>query len=223
VQWLVTLRLTPAGGAPRWAHVAVPAIGTVDALRPDLDAVVGGLTGAAASTTSPGVNRATWTRLVVGLDRALQAARERTLAAHNAEVQTMIDRSLRARGARETSEQLRLAALRAGQAIRDTLIRDPRLTTGPNAARVKRLLRGPLEPANAWRLTFGREDDVVRQWLDRIATQPRWFLTDGFDEAWAAVFEGADEPREEQPALVSTEQKWQDLAVEVVAASFVRG
>lgn len=244
-EWLLTLKMVPVGASGRpldatlYAHVAVPAARTVEILRGDLDAVVAALTGAGAPSAAPGVDRRTWTQLVSELDVELQAARKRTLAAHNAEVQATVARRLQAQGPRPVSEGLKLAANRARTALYNLGRSDPRLRQQPHAPRVRALIEGVLKPAEVWRLAVSRDEDTVRQWLQQVADRPRWFFTDGFEQVWAAIFEGLDEnggtenggtedggttehEQMELSASTATETSWQDLRVEVLAASFVR-
>jgi len=247
-QWLLTLRLVPiaAHGRPfsneggLTAHVAVPVEfddGTLGALRPDLDAVVAGLLGAVGPSAAPGLTPRTWRAVMLHLDRALQAARRRTLEAHNEAVRQDRDRALKVSGPRDSSERLKIAAQNAHKAIlAQAKVETKLLRDAPRGQRIKGLLGagGPLTPQNVWRLVTGELDEsAVELLLTRISTNPRAFWHEAFDEFWDALFarvadEGApsaDSQEAAQPDLMSnlTTQTWQDVRVEVMAAAFVGG
>jgi hypothetical protein len=244
-QFLLTVRLVPVGpggrpfaeGTGLTAHVAVPADfdeRTVDALQPDLEAVVSGLLGASAPARTPGVPPRTWRALTLALDAALQAARRRTLEAHNRVVREDRDRALRVSGPREAGEQLKMAAMRAREAILAHSRAEPHLRETPRGRQIKALLGhdGPLTPQNAWRLVTGHQDETsVELLLSRVAGNPRAFWHEAFDEIWAALFapviadRAASSGDADAPQLMPsvTAQTWHDLRIEVMAAAYVAG
>jgi hypothetical protein len=239
-QWLVTLKMTPIGasGSPvgdaLYAHAGVPHSNRLDLLRSNLDAVVAGLRSAVGGAPATGLRPRDWSEVVKDLDRALQAARARTLDTHNAEIRATVERRMRARGPAPASEGLQLAAKRARDALIAARRRDPRLKESEHDGDLKRVVKTVLEPQNAWRLLTGRDEETVRAWLDRIAMNPRRIWDEDFEEVWAALFEGVDldddsVPITDEPEQLSadlarpaTDQTWADLRIEVVAASFVR-
>lgn len=242
-QWLLTLRLVPiaANGRPfsetaaLTAHVAVPVAfddAALGPLRPDLDAVVSGLIGAGAPAGAPGVPPRAWRVALLQLDRALEGARKRTLAAHNEAVRQDRDRALKASGPRDAGERLKIAAQNAHKAIHAQGKVEVDLRKTPRGERIKALLAptGPLSPQNAWRLLRTDLDESAAELhLSRIAVNPRAFWHESFDELWGVLFAGVADETPPEPAastqldLVAslTTQTWQDLRVEVLAAAYV--
>lgn len=242
-QWLLTLRLVPIGANGRpfsetvglTAHVALPIAfdeAKAGALGPDLDAVVSGLLGASAPSVAPDVPPRTWRSMLLHLDRAVQAARKCTLAAHNEAVRLDRDRALKTSGPRDAGERLKIAARNAEKAIYAQGILESDLRRMPRGQRIRTLVgpAGLLAPHNVWRLLRSDLDESAAELhLSRIAANPRAFWHESFDELWAALFaDVADEtppaPTEPaQPDLIAslTTQTWQDLRVEVLAAAYV--